>query len=204
MKETTNSELNVFNIFLNICSFKLIRSITLNYALTVFPGIIFQLKKIVMCLNFYHTKGCAFNTSLQSQNISFVQNCLTGVGQLYCVFVTCHCIYHITTFSHVYRYIGNKLSSRYGIQHKSTYLKICFDHLGCCGDCVERECKFAKCSCVDNIFDGMMLRRSIKFNSCIKQVWVALHMRSFAFYTFFKDVRFIDLHTKTSTDLLVL
>ena len=71
-----------------------------------------------------------------------------------------------------------------GIQHKSTYLKSVVITWAACDDCVEHkhmQIIFAKCFCVDYIFDCITLRRSIKFNFCIKQVWIA-------FYTSFEDV----------------
>ena len=74
-----------------------------------------------------------------------------------------------------------------GIQHKSTYLKSVLITWAACDDCVEHknmQIIFAKCFCVDYIFYCITLRRSIKFNFCIKQVWIA-------FYTSFEDVSLI-------------
>ena len=74
-----------------------------------------------------------------------------------------------------------------GIQHKSTYLNSVSITWAACDDCVERkhmQIIFAKCFCVDYIFDCITQRGSIKFNFCIQQVWLT-------FYTSFEDVSLI-------------
>ena len=133
---------------------------TFGLCITIFPGIIFQFY-VQNCLILHKCWSIKLCVSLCLSNKYFQQH-----------------FPRFMTISGVLSVI------KLGIQHKSTYLKSVSITWASCDEGKHMQIIFAKCFCVDYIFNCITLRESLKFNFWIKQVWIA-------FYTSFEDVSLI-------------